>query len=145
MRFAAVSLLAALLLTGCVSTTYVQTPVADPDDAIVYFIRQSAQPYAWKVQVFLDDQKVASIANRSYVAFHYPAGEHTLHAEWPPLAGMVEADGSVALETAGTHYFVIAARVGMTDEEGEEVRPATMDITEVSPEEGEAILRKLGY
>jgi len=134
-------LLAAIALTGCASSTYVQSPDANPDDAIVYLIRQSAQPYLWHVLVFLDEQKVASIANRSYVAFHYAAGEHALHAEWAPLAGMVAADGSMSLEAAGSHYFVITARVGCASCED---WPSTMDITEVSQAEGERILRALG-
>lgn len=142
MRFAAGCLLL-FTLTGCVSSTFVQAPVDDPDDSLVYFIRQSAQPYLWRVSVFLDDRKVATIANRSYAAFHYPAGEHALHAEWPPVAKMVEADGSVTLERGGAHYFVIAARVASSDDDDE--WPATMDITELSPAEREAILRKLGY
>lgn len=136
--------LVAVALTGCVSFNYVKPHAPSPDEATVYLIRQSAQPYIWKLNVFLDQQKVAAVANRSYVVFQFPAGDHALHAEWPPLADEAKTDGTVSLKAGGTQYFVITGSVGDYKRRFKGYLPSTLKINETSQADGEALLKQLG-
>jgi hypothetical protein len=141
MKAIVLSFVATIALTGCVSSTYVTRRDPDPADAKVYLIRQSAQPYAWNLYVFLDRQKVASISNHSYVTFAFPAGEHALHAEWPRMAGNVRVDGTMTLKPGATYYFVITGSVGIDAPHGH--WRTTLEIAQTSQPDGEALLKKL--
>jgi hypothetical protein len=140
MKTLAVRLVLVLGFMGCASASYVSPRPTDPNDATVYLIRRSAQPYLWNLFVFLDQKKVASVSNRSFVVFTFPAGDHALHAEWPRLGGVVKADGTMTLKPGGTQYFVITGELGNIGRHGRR-GPSTLDISEVSQGDGEALLK----
>jgi len=142
MKTLAVRLVLVLGLMGCASASYVSPRAADPNDATIYLIRRSAQPYVWNLLVFLDQKKVASVSNRSFVVFTFPAGDHALHAEWPRPASDVKADGTMTLTPGGTHYFVITGEVGELGRHGRR-GPSTLNVSEVSAGDGEALLKAI--
>ena len=136
-----------VLLTGCVSLNYVKPHPPDPNDATVYLIRRNAAPQAWNLNVFLDQHKVAAVANWSHVVFQFPAGHHDLHAEFPFLAGVGGEidDQALDLEAGATYYLVITGTVGRAPDPdcGDPGEADTLNIDPVSAQDGEALLHKV--
>ena len=100
------------ILQGCTSTIYVSSNEPNETQALVYFIRQRAEPTMWNLWIYADNNKVASISNNSYVRFNLPIGDRTIRLEWPPLAASVEYENKVVLQPRSTYYFLITGEVG---------------------------------
>jgi len=77
-------------------------------------IRQRAEPTAWNLWIYLNEEKVASVSNNSYVAFAAPAGHQTLVFKWPPLAAQVKLDAPVEFSPGETRYFEVTGRLKAT-------------------------------
>jgi hypothetical protein len=106
MNLRAVLLLA--LLSGCTTTNYAPPPVSGSPSTTAVFIRERAEPLAWNVSVYIDDRKMASIANRSSATFAVPPGKHSFKLDWPALAGQLDLSGDLELLPNETAYFLVA-------------------------------------
>jgi hypothetical protein len=83
MRALALSLLLPLL-GGCASTTeaFLSHNPMNEREASVQFIRPNLVPYAFVLEIYVDDKKAATLANLSEISFSVPAGNQKIDIVW---------------------------------------------------------------
>ena len=109
-----VSLIAVVSLSGCASSTYFAQHSPNVNEATVYIIREHAEPIAWNMNILIDKQKAASVANRSFVKFSVPAGDHNVAFDWPILASSLTVRAKIPFKGGETRYFVISGMSRVT-------------------------------
>lgn len=140
------TLVAVLCLLGsaCASTTSMPLNAPSANETTVYFIRQHAEPSAWNLNVSIDGTKVASVANRSYVAFSAPSGTHALALTWPLLAGGADVSGNVTLAAGQAQYFVMSGRVAVGGHTADgTIVNSSLQVREIAPAAGKALIESL--
>jgi hypothetical protein len=125
-----------LVVLACASSS--QLPAHEPGsrETTAYFIRSNQPPVLWNVQIYLDGEKVGSVANRSSVAITAPAGEHQLVFGWPLLAGGRGLQTEFRFKPGATQYFLIGGLEGV-----ELPGQQALLVQEVPPERGQDLLR----
>jgi hypothetical protein len=105
-----------LLLGGCATiatpseTFFPHNPTND-NEASVQFIRPSVVPYAFALEIFIDDEKAAILGNRSTVTFSVPAGNRRILIEWSPGSlGVGRISTQLEFRGGETRHFLIGDR-----------------------------------
>jgi|RhiMethySRZTD1v2_1073278.scaffolds.fasta_scaffold170322_3 hypothetical protein len=144
-----------LLLGACASTSTTKLPLHAENDkeAIVHIIRGSVVPYLYGLEVSVDGEPAAIVANQSYSSFSVPAGQHRFFLQWPK--GSLQRDTfEMTREFKGreTRYFLIAkddlARPGLVDPGTaaflltSQLSKLPLKLMELEPEAGKALLEK---
>jgi len=94
-------------LSGCTTMVYNLDMPAGMEKGTVHVYRMYASPTAWNLNLAIDGEKVASIAQKSTVKFNVAVGERNLSIDWPLLAGGLNIDGNYKILPNQDHYFVI--------------------------------------
>lgn len=139
-------LLVAPSLAGCGTTTYRALNPPNPREAIVCIIRQRAEPTGWTLDVLVDGERAAVLADNASVTFSVPAGLRTLRFEWPKLATKVGLAEVVDLRGGQTRYLLLAGTIQGPPEQYQGMNPRlvqTMQLVELTAERGEQLLRDL--
>lgn len=104
---------AALPLTGCATGHSMPAsavpPAAAPDSgfALVYVIRDNAQPTAWSATVRVDGLRVAGLAQKSYTRVYVAAGDHRVGVSWNRLSGQLTYSSPFRAVSGRTYYMMV--------------------------------------
>jgi len=139
----------AILLSACSTTATLPLNSPSETEAVVYLIRERAEPTAWNLGVYLDGAQVASLANNSYVAFSVPVGKKQLLLKWPPLAGKAQLETPIEFQPKQTRYLVVTGQVRLggvsSAYQGTTLHwNESLQMIEVPSSIGEQLLGKLG-
>ena len=132
-------------LVGCATTVSEQTHASSPTDGKITLIREYAEPAAFNISVSIDDQKVASIKNKSHATFSVSEGSHILKLEWPPLVASEKDFPDRIKMGANEHkYYKISQNVSALDANALTVKATEpLMIKELSAKDAEGIISKL--
>lgn len=102
----------ASLLCGCATTeSYLPEKPISKEFGKITVIREYAEPTAFAVLVFLNEEKAAAISNKSYVSFSVPKGEHILRFAWPKTASSGEFKAKIQVSEYSEHFFYVAQNI----------------------------------
>jgi len=137
------------ILSACAMTASLPLNPPSETEAVVYLIRERAEPTAWNLGVYLDGTQVASLANNAYVAFSVPVGKKQLLLKWPPLAGKAQLETPVEFKPKQTRYLVVTGQVRLggvsSAYQGTTLHwNESLQMIEVPSSIGEQLLGKLG-
>jgi hypothetical protein len=128
------------LVSGCATSTYFKQNPPNEKEALVYFIREYAEPTAWNLDILVDGQQAASLSNKSYTSFSVPAGRRAIRLEWASfLAGGAAINTHLAFRGNDSRYFLIKGSTHM----GVSHYSHLLELRELSPGVGEEFVRRL--
>ena len=132
-------------LAGCATTVSEQSREPSPTDGQITLIREHAEPTAVNLFVLIDDQKTASIKNKSYATFPVAEGSHTLQLAWPPLvASEKEFPHQIKIGANQHKYYSVSQNVSMMDANALQVKATEpLRINELNAEDAEHMISKL--
>jgi|GEM_PF-5328180 len=134
------------LMSGCATTAYAPNAAEVADAATVYFIRERAEPTAWNLWIYVDEAKLASLADNSHVVVKVKPGKRALALKWPPLAGQKDLKETLSIEPNTTAYYVIAADFSnIRPLGGVLVSDRSMGIAAVTKEEADRVIGQLKH
>ena len=142
------TVLIGLFLNGCATKVYMTEYVDDSRYGKITFIREYAEPTAFKLNIFADGQKAASIKNKSYATFSLPVGAHKLKVDWPATASSVEVEIPVTLKGMEHKYFYASQSVDVSNFRASGMGVAydvseNLQVIEINPTDAQKVMRKL--
>lgn len=102
-----ISLLMMKALVGCSTRAYLPTITDSEDYGTVTLIRLDVEPAAPKLDIYLSDDRMASIRNESTVTFSLPVGTHSLSIDWPDTGSVFHDKFQIELKGKEHQYFYI--------------------------------------
>lgn len=82
-----------------------QSPRAMEGKALVYIIRDYAEPTGYSTKFYLGDTKIAELKNNRYSYFYIDPGNYQFHYKWPALSGGRTKEFEELLESGKTYFF----------------------------------------
>lgn len=136
-----------LLLSAFIpSTTYSAQHLSNPNEAIVYIIRQHAHPGMCAIDVLVDSRLAASLADHSFGKFSVPAGQHRLTFRWPLICTKEPVSANIDIKGRQTRYFVVSGTSRITGFYLVVLTvKQTTQVAEVTPAEGERLIQQLKH
>jgi hypothetical protein len=104
---------ATLLFAGCATGGSMPAssapPAAAPESgfALVYIIRDYAQPTAWDATVRLDGTRIAGLQQKSYTRVYVAAGDHFIELSWNRLSGQIRYGSDFHVVAGRTYYLAV--------------------------------------
>jgi hypothetical protein len=117
-KIAITTYLAAIVLSGCASTSVV-TPAqtASADEAVFYFIRKHYPPTAWTGDLTVNGRAAAAVKDGTYVKVNVPVGKAAIALRFPPMLGFSNEPFVLDVSPNETRYILLTgdvANAGMT-------------------------------
>lgn len=102
-----------VLAGGCASAGSIpasSTPpeaAPGPEYAVVYIIREHAEPTAWPARVQLNGIPVASLTQKSCTRAYVAAGAYMVHVTWNRLSGQRRYASPFRVAAGRTYYLMV--------------------------------------
>jgi hypothetical protein len=112
LSFLAFTALAASI-AGCATAGSVPAGSAPPETApdsgfaVIYIIREHAEPTAWPATAHLDGMRVAALGQKSYTRAYVAAGEHRIRVTWNRISGQRSYDSPFRVVAGQTYYLML--------------------------------------
>jgi hypothetical protein len=98
--------IATLLLFGCTTKAYLPTYSDSPKHGTITLFRVNEEPTAHPLNIYANDEKVATLRNLDTVTFSLPTGTHELSVDWPNTSTVF--DDILSVNIKGQHQYFIA-------------------------------------